>query len=95
MSFAYNLRAVGVKPHNFPYVSLGDCMGLDCEHPGVQVEFLRWCLQSFNATMTVNPTLMNDDDVVSMLGNGSADISLYALSHQESRLDKVAKLWVV
>ncbi|VDN21581.1 unnamed protein product [Cylicostephanus goldi] len=41
MHIDYNLRAVGVTPNRFPYVSVGDCMGLDCKRPGVQVIYCK------------------------------------------------------
>ncbi|CAJ0607811.1 unnamed protein product [Cylicocyclus nassatus] len=46
-----------------------------------KVDFLRRCLQMINATMTINPT---------MIENGSADISLYAFLQKHPREEKVA-----
>ncbi|VDK85680.1 unnamed protein product [Cylicostephanus goldi] len=91
MQYEYNLTAVGLTPR-FPYISLGNCMGLDCKKPGAEVEFLMKCLQSINASMTVNQAPMEYSDMLTMefilkafhicnrsplqIANGSADITL-------------------
>ncbi|VDN19751.1 unnamed protein product [Cylicostephanus goldi] len=36
MQYEYNLTAVGLTPR-FPYISLGNCMGLDCKKPGAEI----------------------------------------------------------
>ncbi|CAJ0605296.1 unnamed protein product [Cylicocyclus nassatus] len=74
MQYEYNVTAVGLTSR-FPYVSPGNCMGLDCRKPGAEVEFLMNCLQSINATITI--------------ANGSADITLGTVFQNNLRYEKV------
>ncbi|EPB78311.1 hypothetical protein ANCCEY_02613 [Ancylostoma ceylanicum] len=95
MPFKYNLTAVGLR-YDFPYVNLGHgCMTLDCPYPGAEVEFLRQSLRMANATATLVPREMNADEMIDMvlafdqLGNGTADISIFALIQKKDRMEKV------
>ncbi|CAJ0600992.1 unnamed protein product [Cylicocyclus nassatus] len=80
MHYEYNLRAVGIDSTHFPYLTFGNCMGLDCISPGAEVEFLKECLQSINATVTINPA---------RLENGSADITLRTINQEHPRQKQV------
>ncbi|CAJ0605294.1 unnamed protein product [Cylicocyclus nassatus] len=88
MQYEYNLTGVGVMSR-FPYVSLGNCMGLNCKNPGAEVEFLMTCLQLINATITINPTLVEHKHVLQMLANGSADISIKTINQEIPRQEQV------
>ncbi|KAK6738253.1 hypothetical protein RB195_020391 [Necator americanus] len=85
----YNLTAVGLRS-DFPYVNLNSrCIRIDCPYPGAEVEFLQMVLRLSNATATLIPREMSTDEMINMLGNGTADITIFSLIQKPERMKKV------
>ncbi|KAK6738255.1 hypothetical protein RB195_020392 [Necator americanus] len=62
---------------------------MDCPNPGAEVEFLRYCLQTINATAVLIPQYLRSDEMIDMLANGTADITLIPLLQKRERMEKV------
>ncbi|ETN85172.1 hypothetical protein NECAME_16889 [Necator americanus] len=95
MYFKYNLTAVGVRD-DFPYVNFRrNCIRMDCPNPGAEVEFLRYCLQTINATAVLIPQYLRSDEMIDMLANGTADITLIPLLQKRERMEKALSILIL
>uniref|UniRef100_A0A8R1DQD7 Uncharacterized protein n=1 Tax=Caenorhabditis japonica TaxID=281687 RepID=A0A8R1DQD7_CAEJA len=84
-----NLRAVGYQD-DVPYVALSNlCWSFSCPRPGAEVEFLQMTLQLMNSTGTIVQIDADIDQSISMVANGTADITLVSARQTLKRMQQV------